>query len=151
MTPIQEEAARLQLSLRLGVTSVSSIVKWADSQIVSIEEPAIPLFDLSLMKDANPIDVMDKLGELADPVSALDVADTVLADAHAALLEDTAFGRSLAKSLYFFWAESGYPDELSECAAFDDEYALADQGIGSVEDALSHLLEFTGGFANEGT
>ena len=110
----------------------------------------IPLLDLSLMRDANPIDVMHKLCELADPVSALDVADTVLADAHAALLEDSAFGRSLAKSLYFFWVESGYPDELNECAAFDDEYALADQGIGSVEDALSHLLEFTGSFASKG-
>jgi hypothetical protein len=146
MTLRREEAARLRLGLQLGLTSVSDIVKWADAQIVSIVEPEIQLLDLSLMKNANPNDVMGKLGELANPILPLDVIDTVLADAHEALLDDPAFGRSLARNLYYFWVENGYPDEFGECAAFDDEYALADQGIGTVDGALGRLMEFTGGF-----
>ena len=145
----REKAAQLRLSLQLGVTTVSDIVKWADSQIVSLDQPEIPMLDLSLMEDAHPIDVMDKLGELADPITPLDVVATVLADAHTALLEDSGFGRSLAKGLYHFWVESGYPTELNECVAFDDEYALADQGIGTAEGALKRLLDFTGGYVSE--
>lgn len=149
MASIEEEAAQLQLSLRLGMTTVLSVVKWADAQIAANDEPAPPLIDLSLMKEANSRDVLSKLGELAPSVSPLDVADQVLSEAHTSLLKDSAFGRSLARNLYEFWVESGYPDSLQECAAFDDQYALAEQGFISERDVLANLLEFTGGFANE--
>ncbi len=138
------KAACLRLSLQLEVTTVSEVVQWADSQIVFHDQPVIQLLDLSLMEDANPIDVMDKLGELADPITPIDVVDAVLADAHAVLLEDVTFGRTLAKGLYYFWVEAGYPKELDECAGLDDGYALADQGIWTEKAALSRLLDFTG-------
>jgi len=143
MTPDPKHAAYLRLALQLGVRSVSDIVQWADSQISALDDPTDSLIDLSLMAKSHPIDVMGKLGGLSGEVTPLDVAHEVLADAHAALLDDPSFGRPLAKCLYHFCVENDYPRDFIQCVGFDDDYALADQGLFTVEDAYNGLLEYT--------
>ena len=136
-------AAYLRLALQLGVKSVPDVVQWADSRIKSAEQPDEPLLDLSLMSDSHPLDVIGEPGKVSGPVTPLDVFGAVLADAHAALLDDPSFGRPLAKNLYHFYVEKDYPGGFDECCALDDDYALSDQGIGTEEDAYRRVLEYT--------
>ena len=143
-----KEAAHLRLAIQLGIKSISDVIRWADSRIESTEQPDDLLLELSMMADSHPLDVMGRLGELSSSVAALDVVNTVLADAHASLIDDPSFGRPLARNLYFFYVENGYPKSLGEGSAFDGDYSLVDQGFGTEEEVYRHFLEYTGRFTD---
>ena len=144
-----KQAAYYRLALQLGTTPVSDVVRWVDSRIIAEDQPAETLLDLSLVCDSHPLDVIQKLGELSGSVTEFEVFATVLADAHARLVNDPGFGRSLAKNLYHLYVAWDYPDDFGHFGAFDDDYALADLGIFTAEDAYRRILEYTGRFVNE--
>lgn len=145
----QESAAFFKRGLRLGTHSVGEIIEWADSCIAECDSPSSDLIDLAMMAKSNPIDVEGKLGQLAGDIGHLEVAPAVLAAAHKVLLSDPSFGPVLARGLYALYVDCGYdvPDCLKAIAGFDDEYALAKQGIyGTEEDVYNQLLSFAASF-----
>jgi hypothetical protein len=145
---LDKKAAYYRLGLQLGTHTVADVIAWADSEIAKLAEPPVDLIDLALMTSASRYDVFDQLGALSGTVKPLDVVETVLKDAHTLLKADPNFGPSLARGLYEFYVECGYevPNRLLPIASFDDAYALARNGIDTVEEVYQRLLAFTAEF-----
>jgi hypothetical protein len=61
------EADILRCGYSLGYFDNGDIVKWADQQIVVSESVPTELLDLSMIRDAHPIDVMNLLRSLGSP------------------------------------------------------------------------------------
>ena len=149
MENASRDAATLQLGLQIGTRTVSDVVRWAERMIASEDEPSSVIIDLAMMDRASRLDVFGKLGELVGEYEIFELLPTVLRDAHALLEQDPTYGPQLARCLYAIFVDCRYevPDEFDEIVGFEDEYALATQGIyGSEQDVYARLLQFTGRF-----
>jgi len=60
----ENEACELALALSWGYASLSEVIEWADTQIVSDRQPSIQLIDLSLSH--NVPDALSQLNAIAD-------------------------------------------------------------------------------------
>jgi hypothetical protein len=146
MEAMRAQAAYLRVALRLGIHTVSDVIRWSDTEIARLDEPPFALIELALLENGNPLDVMSKLHELSAGVPALCVLRRVLGQAHEGLVRHPELGPIVAQGLYQIYVESGYqvPDDLAPMIGFDDRFALAQQGIGETEEeVLRDLIEFT--------
>ena len=149
MDSMEQKAAYLRVGLRLGVHTVSDVIRWVDSEIECVEEPPITLIELSLMGKANPHEVLEMLYELSAGVSTFNVLRKILGQAHRELVEHPRLGPIFARGLCQIYVESGYevPDDLRPIGCFKDRFDLARQGTyGTEADVFEDLLKFTAGF-----
>jgi len=69
-----ETAEVLRLLLLCNCIDLDEIISWADSEIVEDENPPYALIELSVLESSHPIDIENKLREIAigaDPFAAI--------------------------------------------------------------------------------
>jgi hypothetical protein len=148
----KDEAERLRFGIRGGWLSVSDAVAWADRQITDAPAAHASLLDVALGGSRTREAMAELLSAVPGSSDRVGVMRACLADLLRTIEREPGVARETARWLEAAARQGLLPDAQfgSEPSALDDEFALADQGIGTVEDARVRLLEFLREHGREG-
>jgi hypothetical protein len=143
------EADILRCGYGLGYFDNADIVKWADQQIISIDSPPTELLDLSMIRDAHPIDVMNLLRSVGSPdVSQMPSAK--LGFIGLLIAEDRITTQDAIRRIYELAQDSGITQEQTlQIYRLDASYDLVLEGIdGAISTFEQELHDFLSPFSN---
>jgi hypothetical protein len=142
------EADVLRCGYDVGYFNKSDIERWADRLIAATEAPCYELLDLSILRNAHPLDVMKLLRSLgaADPAATLETQVGFIA----LLYTTQQITTQLAiRGLFALVHEPGTTaDQESHIYYLDDGYDLAVAGTyGTMDDIERELNDFLSPYA----
>lgn len=125
-------AQYLALGLELGICDLKHVSSWVDSEIERIDSVDGPLLELSYLKNKNTQDVIATLLGMPATEEHWPVLRRLLASIPKDDLDNKGFCRQLARALFDEYLKAKYevPDDFSEIGFFEDDYELANKGIG---------------------
>lgn len=138
------EAERLRLGIRGGWIELAAAIAWADEEIARQPHPDPVLIDISLAGHRHREEIEALLAAVPGQVNPVGVMRRCLGDLLTRLDGEPALGPEIARYLYSAAAAGDLPAEHfgHEPFALDDEFALARQGIGTLELAQARLTAF---------
>lgn len=126
----KHEAESLRLALFCGCESVKSVVGWADSILVELDDPDYLFVEISTLKPAskkNLISLLNEIGQGSDQLAALRcLLGRASWLARNGKLEFRKFTRWLYYSRQNWW---DLPDEFNFVPMLEDEYSFAERKI----------------------
>lgn len=132
MSAIAQEAQRLSLLFEIGVIDAGSVIDWADSQIVAVDSPPIPLIELSATSSERVGDIISHLHALARGADFWRAFRSALSTLHGHVSAHPSDTERIAGELYrraVFTAPGNIPDDLSFLYRYGDAFDLAHQGV----------------------
>jgi hypothetical protein len=138
------EAERLRLGIRGGWIEPSAAISWADREIAREQDPHPALIDVALAAHQPREELVALLSAMPGQVDPAAVMRRCLGDLLVRLNAEPELGSQVARYLYAAAAAGELPPDRfgHEPFALDDEFALAQQGIGTVADAQARLAAF---------
>lgn len=118
------------LGLRLGILTPADVQQWVNEQIEKGIQSS-ELIELAYTKESDVQDTYSILSGMPDSSDTYEVLRYLLGCVRLEDLESVGFCRQLAAHLFNLWVENDYraPKDLEVIGFFDDEYALAAEGI----------------------
>lgn len=140
----KDQAERLRVGIRGGWLPVSEAVKWADDQIARTATPDPPLIEVALGANKSREQMVTLLSAVPGAADMIAVMRACLADLLRVIERNPALARDAAKWLELAAHEGNLPEAAFGWDSFTlaDEFALADQGIGTAQQAEARLLAF---------
>ncbi len=148
MSAERNEALILAECLRLGLTTVADVVRWADDQIAASDEPHPMLCEIAFAWRADPLELAAMLHEVPGGFDPPAVLQGVVAVAAEALRSQRLPPRAVAHSLEclpYLTREVGEQADR-DCRAllrWADEFELAERGYLDVndEDQIASMMQ----------
>ena len=148
---MERTAKYYAMGLRLGILGKRDIQSWVDSEIRKTDAPSNDFIALAYSANESIQNLYSMLCSIEDESDAYVVVRALLGEVKEEQLANIEFCRRLAECLYYVWVDNDYqaPDDLNSIGFFDDEYALASQGIyGSLEKWHNEFNVFVESFKN---
>jgi hypothetical protein len=140
----KDEAERLRIGIRGGWLDVSDAVSWADNHIAKTPHPHSSLLDVALGSSTTRAQMVDLLHAVPGSPDLITVMRACLGDLLRVVEQKPALARDAARWIEVSAHQGDLPAEEFgwEPFALDDDFALAEQGIGKAEESLERLLRF---------
>ena len=134
------EAELLRCGFSAGYFDKADIARWADLWILALDEPCSELFDLSLNRRFNPIDLMNLLRSLVKPEHISTVQTTI---GFLGLLygsQKISAQHAIRQLFLLVYEPEMNKDERSQIYYLDDGYDLAAEGSYGTMSEIEHDL-----------
>ncbi len=152
MDNLKTKAEELRIGLIAGVYEVADVIQWANSEIVQLEKPPLPLLDLAMMGKAKSYEVEAQLILIPGEADSFDAMRKVLAKMYSFVKMKPEMGIGCAGTLYEFYIDhmNQIPKDLERLREFDEAYYVSKRW-GGEEEVLANFLDFLKPFAERTT